>query len=217
MGEKNVKQDLVLMPMSKRLFDIIFSLIVLVLTSPMIFSLLTAIFVEHVLRCKMFVSLFYVEKRISQGQEFNLIKFNIFKPRVIESMRKQGIFIHTKPLEHDGHSLTIVGKVLQRTYLDELPQFFNILKGDLSLVGPRPVNLEVYENMLKEGVYSKTVIKSGLTGNFQALKGMTDKTDIELDNQYIDYCRSHSSLEILFFDMKIIGRTLKVLFKAQGI
>lgn len=217
MAQKKSNRDLVVMPMSKRLFDIIFSLFVIFITLPMSMAILTAIFFEHILRGKIFVSLFYVEKRISQGQPFNLIKFNIFKPRVIEGMRGKGIFIHTKTLEHDGHSLTLTGKILQMTYLEELPQFFNILKGDISLVGPRPVNLEVYQNMLADGVYSKTVIKSGLTGNFQALKGITKETDIELDNQYIEYCRKHSSFMIFLFDLKIILRTIRVLFRAQGI
>ena len=114
----------------------------------------------------------------------------------MEDLKRRGAFIHTKPLEHNGNSLTHVGKILQKTYIDEFPQFFSILKGDISLVGPRPVNLEVYQLFLKRGHNCKAVIKAGLTGNFQALKGVTSKSDVDLDNQYIEYCRNNSSFKL---------------------
>jgi lipopolysaccharide/colanic/teichoic acid biosynthesis glycosyltransferase len=217
MNKENFKKELIPMPISKRLFDIMFSVVAIVITLPLTVLILIVIFIEHMFQGKIFTSLLYKEIRISQGQPFDLIKFNIFKPKVIEGMRSRGEFIYTKKLEHDGYSLTPVGKILQMTYLDELPQLFSILKGELSLIGPRPVNLEVYQKMLTKGVYSKTIMTCGLTGNFQAAKGMTKKTDIELDNEYIDYFLNNSSYKIFLFDMKIILRTLKVLFKAEGI
>ncbi len=217
MGTKETQKDLVNMPISKRLFDVIFSLVIIFISLPFIFFIFGAIFVEHILRFKFWFPFFYTEKRVSQGESFDLIKFNIFKPGLVEDMRKKGVFIHTKVLEHDGHSLSFVGKILQMIYLDELPQFFNILKGDLSLVGPRPVNLEVYEDMLDADIYSNTVIKAGLTGAFQSRKGEEIDADIDLNHQYIEYCRNHSGFKIFLFDMKILLRTLKVLFKAQGI
>ncbi len=205
------------MPISKRIFDIVFSFLAILIFLPIIIIILLSIFIEHLLIHRTFASLFYTEKRISQGEPFNLVKFNIFKPRVLEDLRKRGIFIHTKPLERDGHSLTFIGKILQKTYIDEFPQFFSILKGDISLVGPRPVNLEVYQDLLDKDIYTKTVIKTGLTGDYQSQKGIAKKSDIELDEEYIEYCRNNNQLKIFLFDLKIIIKTFKVLFRAQGI
>ncbi|PLX21799.1 hypothetical protein C0584_01705 [Candidatus Parcubacteria bacterium] len=209
--------DFVKIPALKRLFDMVFSLSVILLFSPLVLLTLLSIFIEHIVLHRTFSPLFYSEKRISQGGQFNFRKFNIFKPRVIESLKSSGTFIHTKPLEHDGYSLTHTGRFLQKIYLDEFPQFFNILKGDISLIGPRPVNLEVYQGLLDRGIHTKTVIRAGLTGYYQSMKGVTKKTDIELDQEYIEYCRKHGAIKILLFDFKIIINTIKVLFRAQGI
>ena len=213
----NNNQNQVKMPISKRIFDIVFSLFVIIFSLPFTILVVIFIFIENILTLNFFAPLFYVEKRISQGKQFSFVKFAIFKPKVIKDLRKKGVFIHTKPLEHDGHSLTFIGKILQKIYLDELPQFFSILKGDMSLVGPRPVNLEVYQNLLAKSIYTKTVIKTGLTGDYQSLKGIAKKSDTELDSEYINFCQNNSSLKIILFDLKIIFRTIKVLFRAQGI
>ena len=213
----NKNQNLIKMPLSKRVFDIFFSLVVILITLPITTTILFCIFIEHIIIHRTFTSLFYSEKRISQGKEFNLIKFNIFKPRVIEAMKERGEFIHTKPLERDRNNLTYIGEILQKTYIDEFPQFFSILNGDISLVGPRPVNLEVYQDLLDKGIYTKTVIKTGLTGVYQSLKGITKRGDIELDEEYIEYFRNNSPFKIFIFDLKIILRTFKILFRAQGI
>lgn len=218
-GKYNMEnnQDIVRMPWQKRAFDIILSLVLLVLLLPLWLLILLAIFIEHIFKGNFFAPLFYVEKRISQGQKFRFAKFNIFKPGLIEGMRKRGMFIHTKKLEHKKGDLTIVGKCLQKTYLDEVPQLLSILKGDISFVGPRPVNLEVYQNALNNGHFAKKVIKSGLTGKFQSLKGLTRHSDFELDDEYVKFCREHSGWQILFLDIKIIFKTLRVLFRAEGI
>ncbi len=213
------KRELPYMPIPKlkRHFDIFFSFILLVITSPLFIIILIAIFVENILRGHLFARLMYIEKRISQGKSFNFRKFNIFKSKVVNELRRKKIFIHTKELEHDKDTLTVVGKVLQKIYLDELPQLYSIFKGDISVVGPRPINLEVYKKQLARGNYTRKVMKSGLTGKFQSLKGMTEESQLKLDIEYIDYCLSNPSWKIVLYDLRIIFRTLFVMFRAQGI
>ncbi|MCD4760412.1 sugar transferase, partial [bacterium] len=199
----SIPNDLDKVPISrlKRSFDIFFSLFVIIISSPLFIIILLAIFIEHVLRGKFFVSLFYTEKRISQGQEFDFRKFNIFKSDVIKGLRQRGIFIFTKSLEHSDNSMTFVGNIIQKVYLDELPQMFNILKGDISAVGPRPVNIEVYKNNLEKGDRTKQVIKAGWTGPAQSSKGLSDHlSHYKLNTRYINYCLKNPSWKVVLLD-----------------
>ncbi|MFH1427005.1 MAG: sugar transferase [Patescibacteria group bacterium] len=204
-------------PKIKRLFDIVFSLLLLVIFSPLFIVLLALIFIEHLIRGQIFSPLFYVEKRISQGEPINFIKFNVFKPEIIKEMKESELLIHTKRLEKNGNYLLKTGKIIQRVYLDELPQLFNIFKGDLSMVGPRPTNPEVYQRAIGQGMVAKAVMKAGLTGIYQSRKGMTDEGQLELDREYLEFSINNPAWKILLFDMKIILATFRVLFRAKGI
>jgi len=205
------------LPKLKRLFDIIFSLVFLIIILPISILILAAIFIEHILGGQILAPLFYVEKRISAGEQFNFLKFNIFNPKIISRMREEGQFIHTKVLEKDEKSLLRVGRILQKIYLDELPQFFNVLAGDLSVVGPRTVNLEVYQGLLVKGINTKILIRAGLTGPYQSHKGEPGVSQDEMDREYINFCLNNPGWRVMFLDIKIILRTFLIIFRAQGI
>lgn len=205
------------MPKAKRLFDIILAVFLLLIALPLFVLILLAIFIDHILRNNIFAPLFYKEIRISQGRPFNFVKFNVFKPKVIAEMKKNGQFIHTKKLEHDYKSLTKVGRIVQKIYLDELPQLFNIIKGNMSMVGPRPVNQENYQRILGQGITTKTIVKAGLTGNYQSHKGEPGMNQDQLDKEYINFCLHNPSWKIVLMDIKIILRTLRVMSRAEGI
>ena len=202
---------------TKRTFDIVISIFLIILTSPLFFIISFFICIEHIWRRNFLTSLFYKEKRISQGEAFDFVKFNVFKPEIIKAKRQNGEVIHTKILEHDNKSLSAVGRIVQRTYLDELPQLVNVLKGDLSMVGPRPVNPVNYQKLLNQGIATKTIVKAGLTGNYQSRKGEPNINQDQLDQEYINYCLKNPSWKILIFDIKILFYTLLVIFKAKGI
>ncbi len=206
-------------PFLKRCFDIAFSGAILVLTLPVFIAAMLAIALENRLRGTAGSPLFYFEPRISQGHTFHFRKFFIFKPEVIQRLKDEGKFIHTKFLEWDGVSLTKVGRILQKTYLDELPQMLNILMGDISVVGPRPINLEVYEQALERGVLNWKVARTGITGPYQSLKGhgLNRADQYLLDREYVELLRTLPGREVLRYDLKMAGRTLVVMAKAQGL
>jgi lipopolysaccharide/colanic/teichoic acid biosynthesis glycosyltransferase len=201
---------------SKRIFDIVFSTIILCLTSPFILLALLLIKLEQILRGRPFDPFFYKETRMSYGEPFTLFKFNIFKYEQVLTIRESGKLVHTKELEHHDGILK-VGWLLKQIYMDELPQFFNVLKGDLSIIGPRPVNLEVYEELIKLGIIDKNRVPGGITGHFQSHKEDPSASSSALDKEYADYYHTMPQHKLFFFDMLIIYKTLKVIVMARGI
>ncbi len=201
---------------SKRVFDLIFSLFIILFFSPILIFFILAIFLEHLIRLRPLDPIFYSEIRMSQGKPFTLYKFNIFKHDIVVGLRSRGEFIHTKKLEHNG-SLLWVGWILKQIYFDEIPQFFNIIIGDMSVVGPRPVNREVYNKLLEQGINDKVKVRAGLTGNYQSYKRVPNKTSEAMDREYVEYYISNPWYKVLIFDVKIIIRTIKVVLLAKGV
>ncbi len=202
----------------KRTFDVVVSLFSVLILSPFILAVLVALFIEHILRGYPQAPLFYKEKRISQGKPFVFYKFNIFNQNIIEKLKRENNFIHTKDLEHNG-GLVFVGRLLKQVYMDELPQLYNVIQGDMSLIGPRPLNLEVYENVVKNAVSPtpQTILKAGITGNFQSYKGKEKVTAKEMDEIYLNFYLKASPFDIIWYDLKIMFRTIKVILRARGI
>lgn len=200
---------------SKRCIDIVLSLILLLLTSPFILITLLLIKIEQILRGRPFDPLFYKEIRISYNSPFILYKFNIFKYEQIEAERKNQLIIDTKKLEKTDGILRI-GKLLRLIYLDELPQFFNVLKGDMSIVGPRPVNPKVFRKYLERNETSKMFAPAGITGHHQSQKYIYGKGSY-FDAEYVDVYINGPWYKVLKFDLKIMLRTVRFMAKAQGI
>ncbi len=201
---------------TKRIFDIVVSVFVIILLSPFILLALFAIKVEQVLRGRPFDPFFYKEIRMSHGRPFTLYKFNIFKYERVLDLRSKGKFVHTKVLEHNG-GLLRVGFLLKQIYMDELPQLYNVLRGDMSIVGPRPVNLEVYQNLKNNNILDKDRVPCGITGYYQSFKDDSKASSAKCDKYYADYYAKHNGVKIVLFDIHIILRTFKIILLAKGI
>jgi lipopolysaccharide/colanic/teichoic acid biosynthesis glycosyltransferase len=203
-------------PIIKRLFDIFVASFLLLILSPIFLIIIILLMIENLIVEKRLVSPFYSETRYSAGRPFNLIKFNIFKQKVVDEMREKDIFIETKQLERSGN-ITKTGYIVKQIYFDEFPQLVSVLRGELSIVGPRPVNEAVIALHRGRGISTKDQIRAGITGNFQAYKNVEGKTDFELDREYLYFCLHNSPLKVLIKDFGIIWRTIKLMVKAQGI
>ncbi|MDZ4244009.1 MAG: sugar transferase, partial [Candidatus Doudnabacteria bacterium] len=197
--------QIVTIPREKRIFDIIMSVFLLILLSPFIVAVLWAMLLESVLIPSSRGRFFYSETRISEGRPFTLYKFRIFKQSSLEKFFDQNGFVQTKELENDRKNFTYVGSILRQIYMDELPQLICVLKGDMSLVGPRPTNPVNAKRWLQEGKYSKHLIKAGLTGYFQSYKGTKhSREQNQTDMKYIEYCRNNPGWKIVLLDAKIL-------------
>ena len=191
----------------KRIGDIVFSLIVLTLGSPIF------ILIAILVKLSSPGSVFYIQKRVGRNyREFGCIKFRtMYKdaddllPNLLEKyplMRKE--FEKDFKLRQDPR-ITKLGRFLRRSSLDELPQFFNVLKGEMSVVGPRPI---VSNEIIKYSLFMEEVIsvRPGLTGLWQVSgrNNLSYKKRVELD---LLYARNRNFI----LDLEIIILTLGVL------
>ena len=141
-----------------------------------------------------------------------------YKIKTTMDRKRNTKIIDTKKLEGNKINLTYAGRIIKPFYFDELPQLFNILKGDMSLVGPRPVAPANSERLISKGLYSKKLIKAGLTGYFQAQKDkIPPPNQEESDMAYIDFCRDNSGWRIVMEDIKIILSTVLTVLRAKGV
>ncbi len=190
----------------KRVFDIIASAIGLVLLSPLF------IIVAIVIKLTSKGPIFFVQKRVGQGfREFNLYKFR--------SMREgKGLLVTSK----DDPRITKIGKIIRKTKIDELPQLLNVLKGDMSLVGPRPEVMKYVK--AKENDYKEILkVKPGIT-DFAAIRYRNEEEElVKYDDKEKAYIEKVMPKKIAFYkeyiqkmsfltDIEIILETLKIRF-----
>lgn len=185
----------------KRLLDIAISAVGLLITSPLF--LLIAISIK----CTDRGPVFYKQKRLTQGgKEFKIYKFRT----MIQDAEKGGRAVLAR--DEDDRILP-VGKILRRLRLDELPQLWNILKGDMSMVGPRPERPELMAEIVEEipeFVY-RLKVKAGLTGYAQVY-GKYNTTAYDKLKLDLTYIRNYS----IFLDLKLILMTPKVMFLKES-
>ena len=190
----------------KRGGDIVFSLFVLILGSPLF--LLLAVLVKLSSRG----SVFYRQRRIGRGYKgFGCLKFRTMRrdaDRVLASMleadpKLRAEFERDHKLKRDPR-ITPLGKFLRRSSLDELPQFINVLRGEMSVVGPRPI---VWDELPRYGRNMDEVlsVRPGLTGLWQVSgrNNLTYRTRVRLD---LTYVRNRS----FWLDLGIVLRTIGV-------
>lgn len=185
----------------KRLIDIVVSGIATIVFSPVM--LLEALFIK----CYDGGPVFFKQERATlNGKIFNVLKF---RTMIVDADKIQGY----RPATDNDDRITPVGKVLRKLRIDELPQMLNILKGDMSIVGPRPERIEhveKYEHDLPEFRY-RLRAKAGLTGLAQIAGkyNTTPKDKLILDLMYIE---KYS----IWADILIIFQTLKIFFKSDS-
>lgn len=191
----------------KRIFDIIISILGCLLLIPITIFIKIKYFIS-----KDYESIFYVQSRIGKnGKIFKLYKFRTMVVnadsllnQLLEDNKEMAYeFKINKKIKNDPR-ITKAGKFIRRYSIDEVPQFINILKGDMSFVGNRPYLVEEKKDM---GNYYYDIVKSkpGLTGIWQTAskKDISFKKRLKLEKYYSNKCN-------LILDFKIIIKTFKV-------
>jgi len=157
----------------------------------------------------------YREARISRGREFELLKLRTLRADVVAGLGPEP---HARPFEADETNLTQAGRLLKRWYLDELPQLVNILRGDMSLVGPRPWPVAMAREQIASGLDYRNLVQAGWTGPAQVTKGSDDPVSyVELDLAYVEACRTWSATKLVRYDLGLLVRTAGVVLRGEGL
>jgi lipopolysaccharide/colanic/teichoic acid biosynthesis glycosyltransferase len=159
----------------------------------------------------------YRERRISRGREFDLLKFRTLRREVLE--REASDEAHARLHEAEEKNLTWAGRrVLKPWYLDELPQLWNVLRGDMSLVGPRPWPPSMVVGQVETGHSYRNEFVAGWTGPAQVEKGVTRSAGYaQLDLVYVEMCRTSGALHIVRTDLALLWRTVVVIARGEGL
>lgn len=199
----------------KRLLDATVAGTLLLLASPVVVAVSVATAVDMVLSRPDRGPFFYRERRISKGRRFDLLKFRTLRCDVLAEMEAAGG--HARLYEADPINLTWAGRrMLKPWYLDELPQLFNVLRGEISLVGPRPWPPEMVERQVADGHDYRNQVVAGLTGPAQVTKG-GDRLYQDLDLEYVRLGRTVGSWALVRYDLGILARTVRVMARGEGL
>lgn len=182
--------------MLKRFFDIVVSAFGLLFLFPVI------LFVAWQVRRKLGSPVFFRQTRPGlNGQPFQMIKFRT----MLDAYDENG-----DPLA-DSERITPFGRFLRSTSLDELPEFWNVLKGDMSIVGPRPLLME-YMQYYTEEERLRHSVRPGVTGLAQVTGRNVTTWNKRLQFD-VQYARTHN----LWMDIRIIFKTIHLVFKREGV
>jgi lipopolysaccharide/colanic/teichoic acid biosynthesis glycosyltransferase len=201
----------------KRLFDIMFSGILLLMLSPILLLIALAIRLESP------GPIFYISKRVGTGYRiFDFYKFRSMRPDADKELEN---VLHLNQYQSEQGSLAFIkidndprvtrlGRFLRNSSLDELPQLFNVLLGDMSIVGNRPLPLYEAEKITRDLWSKRFLAPAGITGLWQVTKRgrkeMSTEERIELDMQYADECS-------LWYDFKIMAQTVPALLQKESV
>lgn len=200
----------------KRAFDLIFSAFAIILTLPLMVIIAIAIKLTDK------GPVLFKQKRPGlNGHEFYLYKFRtmyvdnerILKDFLDKNPKAREQWIKYRKLKDYDPRVTPIGRFLRKFSLDELPQFFNVLKGDMSVVGPRPYIWKEFEDyrVPKEVVKELLSVKPGVTGLWQ-IEARNEATFEERIKMDLDYIKKRS----FWLDLKIILKTIKVMLTGKG-
>jgi lipopolysaccharide/colanic/teichoic acid biosynthesis glycosyltransferase len=198
---------------AKRAMDIIFSLLALLLLSPVL------LVVAIIIKLESKGPIFYISKRAGNGYRvFNFYKFRSMRQdadkqlQALSAQNQYGSSTFFK-IKNDPR-ITRFGSFLRTTSLDELPQLINVLKGDMSLVGNRPLPLYEAEKLTRDGIAYRFLAPAGITGLWQITKrGKDDMSEEERIRLDMIYARKYSFL----YDLKILIGTFPALLQKEKV
>ena len=211
-ANKSIEQYKV--PLNKRIFDIVVASMILLALSPLL------LLVAFLIKIESKGGIFYTSKRIGTGyQEFDFIKFRsmrenadaeLKKLKHLNSYDKKSTNANTFFKIQNDPRVTRIGKIIRKTSIDELPQLINVLKGEMSIIGNRPLPLYEAKQLTKDDWSKRFLAPAGLTGLWQVDKRGKDNLSAE-ERVHLDvtYAKGVSFL----MDIKILLKTVPAMWQ----
>ena len=201
---------------SKLIFDKIISFLFLCLFLPLLILIKILFIIEGFLIPENKGPMFFSYNAVSQGKVFPKYKIRLIKTKFIEPVgAKRGDWI-AYSAEWNEDSRTFVGGFVKKYYLDEIPQLWNVLRGDMAIVGPRPLAVIHYDRDLAQGNVTRKLLKGGLLGLGHIMKGKPEFGNPIYEYEYIDQYINQSELGLLWLDLTIIWRGFILILKGGG-
>lgn len=203
-------------PFPKLLFDKVVAGIILLFCLPVVLVLLLANLVEGLIIPENRGPLFFYYNAVSEGRIFKKWKIRLIKEKYIDKeLQAQGDW-HAYQNEWMPEARTHLGAFVKKFYLDEIPQFYMVLKGDMSLVGPRPLAIHHYERDLAQGNVTRKLIRGGLLGYGHVRKGTPEFGKPVYEYEYVYRYLHYSPFKLLMTDLYVIWRGVVVVLKGGG-
>ena len=203
-------------PLPKRLTDAVVAAVLVLLLVPLFLVIFAIVGLDMLLCPRDRGTWLYRERRVSRGCEFDLLKFRTLRKDVLAEMRRRGG--HARQEEAYPGNLTWAGRhLLKPWYLDELPQLLNVLRRDMSLVGPRPWPPSMVREQVAEGLDYRNRVPAGWTGPAQSRKGVPGVRYADLDLAYAEACRTWSPWRLARYDLGILWATVRAVLRGEGL
>lgn len=200
----------------KGLFDKVAAGLLLLAVAPVLLLLKIAYLIEGWLIPENKGPMFFHYNAVSAGKVVPKYKIRLIKMKYIDPEgASRGDWL-AYSAEWTPDSRTHVGGFVKKFYLDELPQFYSVLKGDMSIVGPRPLAVLHYERDRAQGNVTRFLIKGGLLGLGHVNKGTPEMGNPIYEYEYVDQYLKRSSFGLLMLDLWIIWRGILVVVKGGG-
>jgi lipopolysaccharide/colanic/teichoic acid biosynthesis glycosyltransferase len=197
----------------KLMFDKCIAIVCLIFFLPVLVLLKACFLVEGWIFPESKGPLFFYYHAISAGKIFPKYKIRIIKTKFIDQIAAKNHEWIAYSAEWSPASRTYMGLIVKKFYLDEIPQFWNVLRGDMSIVGPRPLSVIHYERDKAQGNVSRFLLKGGLLGLGHINKGTPEMGNPIYEYQYIEKYLKLSSFKLLLLDILIIWRGILLIIK----
>lgn len=200
----------------KLIFDKLVSFFLLISSAPILFFLKVAFLIEGIFIPENKGPMLFFYWGISGGKKIKKWKIRLIKTKYIDPVGASKNDWMAYSAEWNEESRTIVGSFAKKWYLDELPQFWSVFIGDMSIVGPRPLSIMHFERDKNQGNITRSILKGGLLGLGHINKGTSEMGNSKYEYEYIDKYLKLSSFELLKLDLWIIWKGIIVIIKGGG-
>ena len=200
----------------KTLIDRVIGSILVLISIPFLILLKIGFLIEGFLMPENKGPMLFYYNAVSAGKVIPKYKIRLIKTKFIDPIGASKHDWIAFSAEWSPQSRTYMGRFVKKFYLDELPQFFSVVKGDISIVGPRTLSVLHYERDLAQGNVSRRLIKGGLLGLGHINKGTANMGDPSYEYEYIDQYLNRSAWALFTLDLWIIWKGVALMSKGGG-